>query len=199
MRRSLGVIAICLISSTAFAADWYGPTAGGYGGGPKKLVCPPHAIMVGVSGRLGAYIDRLQIVCRDLREVRDPDGSVRIQTPGPPYDAGGHMGYSTGGQPYSQRLCSNDPYPRPAGARIAAINFVDYGRSQALNFITMQCAELWQGHSTHHNAGMGTADGIRPFWLQCPQGLWLRGVYGRSGQFVDQLGPVCGPLDPYRL
>ncbi len=190
-----------LISSTALAGDWYGPTFGGNGGRPRQVSCGPNGVLIGFTGRLGAYIDQLEIICRTVKLVRNEQGNVEVRTPDPPYPGGpsGTMGTSTGGQYFWPSYCNNDPYPRPVGSRYAAITFVAYGRSMALNSITLECQELWQSHNTNHFAGIGNTNGIRPIWLQCPQNQWLKGLYGRSGLFVDRIGPVCGPLNPVRL
>lgn len=87
---AMGCAALCLIVVDAGAIEFSSPTYGGNGGTPYNLDCGNGAVMVGVQGKAGQWIDSVMVVCQQVKS----DGNLGNRfTKGP---AGGNGGVVTG-------------------------------------------------------------------------------------------------------
>jgi hypothetical protein len=87
---SLAAFAAMLGAAPPAAADFTSPTVGGTGGSVFNLFCGPGAVLVGISGKWGMFLDSLSITCRTVRA----DGTLGDAfTKGPAGGGGGdHAG-----------------------------------------------------------------------------------------------------------
>jgi hypothetical protein len=73
---------ICIrFTSVNGMAIWRGDPAqgqniGGQGGEPFQRICPRDQVVVGMRGRAGFYVDRLQIACRAVTDHGQPTGAT---------------------------------------------------------------------------------------------------------------------------
>ena len=106
-------------------AVWYGDATvqgdsiGGQGGEPFQRVCPRNQFVVGMRGRAGFYVDRLQLACRAVTDKGHPTGAITWLPA-----VGGN-----GGNPFGPLTCAGN----------AAVQFL-FGRGGLyVDSISMEC------------------------------------------------------------
>jgi len=92
------ILALLLLSPETALAAFVNPAIGGSGGNTNyNLDCGPNAVMVGINGKYGSWIDSMSVVCRGI----NADGSLgNMRTLGP---TGG-----TGGNNIANSVCAAD-------------------------------------------------------------------------------------------
>jgi hypothetical protein len=164
---------------------------GGVGGSPFRAMCPYGTFLSGIAGRAGAFVDRLQLVCAqvlgspfrlDIGTVQP--GTIGLSRGGHTFDKECPRGYGIRGthwfmtrsdRPFLSHFdfdCASYEHPTDPTVRIALNTSTDEG-CPAVSFIC--------------KFGVGLD------WTFCPGDQFAVGLYGRSGDFVDRIGLVCGP------
>lgn len=167
---------------------------GGPGGGQFVLMCPRDSFLVGSLMRRGTVIDYYEPICAYVQ----PNGAT-----GPhfgPFSGNRGTGGSGGGldgrecapgyvvsglnvyrATSDSTICGLTGYSERSGWM--ACNMLHSCRRVAAPFDTRTAGgEIYNGASSPMVGD-----------LNCPPGQWAMGVYGRSGIYVDSIGPVCGP------
>lgn len=149
------------------------PVGGGHGAAFEAL-CPADRSGVyglGFTASSGG-VSQISFVCR-----ASPNG--------PAGSAGGHLG--SPGTPVN-RAC---PVGKVAVGIAGAMSVDDIGS------LTLLCAEEArvrnnQTYTAQPATPFASVNGMHAFLRQCPQGMWMRGVYGRTDNLsTDQLRVVC--------
>lgn len=167
------------------------PDMGGPGGSPYRVLCPSGTYLSGIAGRAGAFVDRLQLVCAPL--LRFPFhldiGTVQPQT----------IGLSRGGHTF-QKDC-------PRGYAIRGTHwFMTRSDRPVLSHFDFECVSYEHPTDPTVRVSLTTSPdegcpwgsvictfGVGMDWTFCPGDQLAVGLYGRSGDFVDRIGLVCGP------
>ncbi len=157
------------------------------GGMPFLDLCPDDEAVVGLQGNLSAHempalvLGAIQATCASM--AADPSSGQVTTTPGAVL---GVQGTSAAGA-WTQTC--------PAGQVV--VGFV--GRSGvAVDRAAFECASLTVNLETG-SFSMGPlvalpaagGDGGQPFQSECPVGQLARGLVGRSGTWIDELGLAC--------
>lgn len=172
---------IALVAAAAAAAfalvEYEFPLHGGTGGtGSYDLTCGDGAVLVGVTGRRGQWLDQLRARC--VRVAVDGSWSGAPFTQG---TAGGTTGTAFG------------PLDCPAGSAVASVR----GRhGWYIHELSLACYDLAAGASINGNAvrtlTAGASGGDRTWsWELCPGAKPAKGFRGRDGAFVDRIQLVC--------
>jgi hypothetical protein len=144
---------------------------GGLGGAPYELACPGGQVAFGINLRAGAEIDSVGLACRA------PFGTLTSDT----FSVGGG-----GGGPVRLECL--------AGEVLVGM----HGRAgKRVDHIGPVCATVDEVRNNGTNAfrdpGAGGGGGVA--WdRQCPPGMAVRGLRGRSGQKIDQMEMDCQAL-----
>src|SRR5262245_44021663 len=168
------------------------PIRGNGRGSPFNISCgdawAPHApgtarrFMIGLNGRIGGWIDRLEPLCADWFLADQ-------KFLGEPGGGNGSAGLSNGGAP--QKLsCKADEF-------IDRIDFVDTkgdGPSPVIMAIAFRCVTLQLAERRWIRFGSTVSFVQSPFSTECPRGEVAVGLRGRHGTYIDALGLVCEPL-----
>lgn len=188
-KKSAGALCISIVALTAFsfavqAGSANLPTHGGNGGDDFSIDCGDDAVLVGVSGRKGSWIDRISARCVKVamdgkwlgsvfsRGQAGGDGGNSFTFDCPRDSAIGEMGGRYGW--YINRLIlncipasisTNQPAAEPTWNQVSATDSLDVSSSQ-------QGPTAWNTD-------------------KCPNSKPGRGFRGRSGNYVDSIGIVC--------
>src|SRR5262245_17331971 len=114
---------VVLALTTPANADLEMPIRGGDGGAPfGPYVCPPGQWVVGVSGKTGAWVDYMRMICGDAAGNRDTDSHA--------------MGNGGGGTSASATC--------PTGSAVYMIGFntVDFHGTQIFNKVRIHCRRI---------------------------------------------------------
>lgn len=153
------------------------PAEGGTGNKARPVECGDNEYLVGFSGGIGLWIDRIQPLCATVL----PDGRR-----GPiNYDivvSGG-----TGGSP-AEFTC-------PADSFVSATRFFMFSaKTQAVSHIALTCYRPLDGQFTPNAATFGSTKGITPRTHTCPYGEIGTGINVRYGLHVNAFGLICDTL-----
>lgn len=183
------LLGVFVLSSPTFAMQT--ELLGGGGGTPFIAPCPQGFYLVGLTGRTGAWVDRISPVCAPWLGAQHTFG---------PTTTGQVHGSSNGGQPVL-RVC-------PIGAAIARWE-TSYTRTNqsSIGFvasITATCLSIErpstgqiilvgspaEEHGPLHAPAQFNVTGVP---ATCPADKIGIGIHGRAGLFVDRIGLICGP------
>jgi hypothetical protein len=173
------------------------PTFGGNGGSPFRAVCPGNSFLAGFDGHVGAFIDHLRLVC-----VRWDRFTSRLGRPGvyPP-----QIGLSNGGAP-QQGVCNYNSGYVVVGMSVSTLA----SDNRLAQMLALRCdyfnppirAQFVTGFADASFGTLGPAPslfqesaGMQDYMRLCPNGQVAKGVYGRSGLFIDRIGLVCASTD----
>ena len=165
---------------------------GGAGGGGFITFCPPGQYLVGFDARAGAWVDNLGGLCATY-DVQSGalDGVTPLSRQG-----------GSGGAHVDPVKCSSRTQ---AIARIQF--FMTIGTGGGEGFVELPLAELPEGSAAGAKIGRRksrlTRKAVPPTkpmatvatTCRLVRGQLAIGIQGRSGQFVDALGLICGPRD----
>lgn len=189
----VGFAFVC--SDLALATDL--PVYGGPGGNEFRAECPKGSYLVGLTGRTGAWVNRIAPICAPWLR-----GSQTLGAP----SIGQSFGMSGGGQEH-QAICT-----RSGDNRLAIQSWwIHLLRSDNhyVQFIQVYCDSLptplpptnWGprldfGTKPNDSEEMITYGpfGSQPPFQACPAGEAAVGIHVRAGRFVDAIGLVCGPI-----
>ena len=182
-RGGSALLAVVLALATPVQAETLIPAAGGGGGGPFVARCPGNESLSGLLLRSGSWVDAVQAEC-------SASASVDINAPaiaGDMVDGGGGGG---GGR---------KDLPCNFNMRVWALD-VGHGmvtdHTRAVTAIGLVCGRA-DGRGTTRVADSAFFPPEKPKnrleRLSCPPGQVAIGIHGRSGQWVDALGLICGP------
>jgi hypothetical protein len=169
-----------LHASPLAAAEFVSPAAGGGGGDTYSLSCGADAVLTGVSGKWGAWLDSFGITCRRI----DADGSLGAAfTRGP---VGG-----TGGDTVGTADC-------PANQ---VVNSVWFTTGTYVNEITILCGPWSAAERTvvpatlqdERDAAIGKDQAFTNLSrVACPaDGRPAKGFRGKQDLYVDSIALVC--------
>jgi len=164
---------------------------GGPGGAPFSMTCGPGQYVVGFYARAGAWVDGIGLICAPYTAATGKLG------------AGSRKGYA-GGRTGAEQEVSCAPGQPVTG--IALVHTRGNGlKRQYVNTVAVSCArdqprtrcistgEGCGGILERESVGMVGSD-PRPYdVLNCPAHEIATGIQGRSGNFVDAIGLICGP------
>lgn len=158
---------------------------GGSGGSPFVADCGTDSVLVGIKGRAGLLLDRIQAEC--VRVNNQGKWGGNFFTKGP---FGGH-----GGAPFAFRCPQNSAVRRAT---------VTYGPVPYIVSISVGCSDLNSdgtvsaifvgGSATYGPQGavnVATTPGRQSKVFECPSGTPMSGIRGRAATYVDRFGVFC--------
>lgn len=178
MRIRLVVTCIVLCSAVwapLAGAAYTTPTAGGAGGSAFTISCPEWKVLVGVRGRHGIYLDRIEPIC----VILTASGTWREA----PVTEGGVAGGS-GGQYFEIRCPMNQAVSGIQGFAGAFINQL------RLRCRPLGADKLLTGTSSLQDYVAGGSGGAA-YSRNCNNRLPGHGFTGRAGSYIDRLALVC--------
>ncbi|MGO1071116.1 hypothetical protein [Lysobacter sp. CA199] len=177
--------------ATGLAMAHCAPAA--YGAVPYRIECPDQQVVVGFTGRVGAWVDHIAPLCAGW--------DANAQRLGPAV-AQPRVGESGGGDAASRRC--------PDGMAVGADYRIAYARDpRVLHSIEFTCVPV-DGSSGNRVARSFGSDSeiskppLIPIPItesgrgvvvenRCADGQLFSGIAGSSGLYVDHLLPICGP------
>lgn len=159
---------------------------GGGGGGHFVEECPEGEVIIGLVGRAGVYVDRIQVQCGIIELTSSEPATFEVSL------EPGTMLEHHGGDGGSEFSLACEP-----GQAVVGFS----GRSgKYLDRISLRCAPVMMtddmalgfGETVDTDSKGGGGGG--EFSLDCPAGEVATIAQGRSGKFVDALGLTCRPL-----
>ena len=185
----------CAACSVPVALDGATLTAqqGGTGGTPYTDTCPGNEVIIGYQGFLTPasvgliLVGGIQAVCADL--VTSGSAPVQITT-------------SVGATLPIRGMSQDSPWTQTCPANEVVVGFSGQSGDD-LDQVAFECAP-WFVSGSNDDAGGALSigsidtfppsggDGGMPFEVACPPGQMARGDNGRSGQWIDAFGLVCG-------
>ena len=156
---------------------------GGSGGESFDVDCGVDSVLVGLTGRSGAWLDQIQAICVQVDESGKWIGSpTKISTP-----KGGD-----GGLAFSQQC---EEHHAVAGISGGVID-------EQTTSLQTHCRRLLNANSTTGNliGVTGTAGGAPDdgniLSVQCSETAVAKGIHGKSANFLDNLGLNCAENQP---
>ncbi|MEX1362213.1 MAG: DUF4215 domain-containing protein [Nannocystaceae bacterium] len=191
-----GCQANCQLGPTGLQIDYYSstplPLRGGGGGGAFEEECPEGEVVIGVMGRAGAYVDRVQVQCGSVELTSSETGSIQVSVePGgtmTPQGGGGGGDFSLGCEPgqvvvgFGGRSGS---YLDQLSLRCAPVLVLDDPQAGAMSI----------GFGAAVNTESAGGGGGGSFIAECPVGEVATIARGRAGNFLDAFGLSCRPLE----
>jgi hypothetical protein len=153
------------------------PAHGGSGGNSFSLDCGDDKVLIGVRGRKGDWLDRLQAVCT---KISTPNNVV-VNWVG---DLSTTQTVGGGGDSFAVNC------PRNMAVKGISGRFGSY-----VNRLVLRCRPLgvapFPGQFPNLNVS-GSQSGDQSFNVEfCPNGKPARGFHGRTGGYVDRAGLIC--------
>lgn len=180
MTRSLSiavsVLALGLLASPA-AADppaYTGEPIGGPGDIQNTIVCPPGQYLKGLRGRTGDWVDRLTIICTQLKPGGIVGGSKSTESVG-----------GNGGSDDLPALC-------PASIAYSIIEYLTPD-SRMVRGVRLLCGDPPTHKSTGH-VTFGPGYTGQQWKSSCPQGMAAVGIAAHWGTHVNAVAIACNPL-----
>lgn len=160
---------------------------GGNGGSDFGAECDDNEVIIGMRGRSGARVDRIQPQCGKLAMSISESGELQIEV-----EATEFLGqYGGGGGTEFQLECRDNEIVVGLGGRSGAE--LDRLRLACapLTFVYDQEGAILVTHGeVEHTFAVG-GDGGSSFDSTCPAGQVATRAFGRSGARVDRLGLTC--------
>ena len=181
-------------SGITFGALQAGTEFGGTGGSPFSLACPAGQVMVGIAGRSGSRVDRIQPLCAALSFEVDASGSpehvyrVRRGTVSAGAVAGG-----TGGTAFSD-LCPGERVVVGIRVRHAAEVDLIQAVCGALTIARGGGGWLMSVSSPVDTPSRGGGGGNASAFSCASGGAGTR-LHGRAGARIDRLAMDCTSVD----
>ncbi len=176
---SLALIVVILMAASIGIANaqFRGPVYGGGGGEPYEATCGPGGVLIGFTARSGAWLDSVQLICRRIAA----DGRL-----GDIYTAGKVGG--DGGEQGSPNMC-----PDGFVGMSLQVENGRYVNGLILGCLRWNAAERKiQDDPRHPSIQVRGGDRATGHALTaCPNGWAVKGIYGKAGQYVDNVGVVC--------
>jgi hypothetical protein len=183
-RLSTAVAAgLLAITSIAFAALEYTPYAGGSNGTSYTLSCGANGALVGIKGKAGSFVDRVQGICAQINYDGSWQGSTWTTNA-----AGG-----PGGTSYSL-ICPTGHAVRELVGR--AGSYIDH--------LGVTCGKLVEdgklyGGYTNTGSSVGGLGGKDPYTLICPNSKPAQLIRGRASTWVDSISLGCDTVNTQRV
>jgi len=157
-------------------------TAGGTGGAAYTLKCPEGQVLTGLGAHYGAWVDYITAYCRSVDVSTGSTGSTKTST------------QSTGqihlGTTWHVREC-------PAGF---AVKSFEGKAGWYVNHIELTCHRLGASGRTQAESRdlgyLGSFEGTSYSPRSCGSAQPAIGVYGKSGEYIDSFGLICGYIMP---
>ncbi len=181
-------------SGLSFGAIQQGTEFGGTGGSPFGLQCPAGRILVGLAGRSGGRVDRIQPLCAPIVFEEDASGSpehvyrVRRGT----VSAGGSAGGSGGSAFYD--LCPGDRVVVGIGVRHASEIDLVQARCGILSIARVGADWAMSVSGVVDTPARGGGGGNASSFTCAGTGVGSR-LYGRAAARVDRLAMECTSVD----
>jgi hypothetical protein len=174
LAAGVAAVALLTVSNPAPARTIF-PIKGGSGDAGFQDRCPANQYLIGLAGRAGLFVDRVQIICSPIL----PDGTHGTAYYGPPH--GG-----TGGA--AQEFSCN------ANAFVSGVQFYYYQAHPKVFDVQLSCRTM-QGQGTTLNfgspQGVSFVNDNTAESQQCASDELASGLAGRYGTNVNALGLLC--------
>jgi hypothetical protein len=166
----------CLLPFTAEAKLSYSSYAGGNGGTKSfSLLCKEGRALIGIKGRSGWYVDRIEGICARFDEIL---AASSVQTTGATGGTGGTSSYE---------------FRCPSGQVVVGL----FGRSAWwIDKIGIKCGRLTaeglvEPYSVTLDFFSAGGTGGSSFNRTCPDNKPAVGIEGRSGWYIDKIRLAC--------
>jgi hypothetical protein len=191
---AVGLVLTSILTSAPTRAEPFNApvSVGGNGGEFFRFICPNRAFLVGLSGRTGAFVDHIKMICATWNPATN-----RLSEP---FVDNRQIGTSNGG---GQREIRCNQGPLAARDSVIGQMFLSSTLRGDVpvpfvidDTLTMFCFSKASPTTPvfDRKFGTGTDDG-RPErargFTECPGTNQAVGLYGQRGQFIDRLGLVC--------
>ncbi len=174
---AIAITALSYFSSHPANAKTIFPAAGGAGDRSASLECPKGQYLVGFSGRVGAWIDKIQPICAEVLA----SGAWGHKTSDMPAKGG------RGGTP-SRFDCSEGSY-------ISSTKANTISGKQIAN-VEFKCYTPSNGAFAKDYRRFGGEGAYTPAKEQgCPSGEMAKGMSLRYGQHVNAFGLICAKFN----
>lgn len=189
---SLGAVLGMALATPATAQERVDSAiGGGEGGSYFEFVCPSGQLLVGLHGSAGMLVDAVRAVCARV----DAAGAITEAAPAGPVFGGPRPFDKAAECPnrYAIRaltIWQSEKYPYVGAIRITChevARVVDGGRTSVElrgtgNLIDHDPNGIWVGGKRGYQEDSS-----------CPDSLYAIGIRGRSSEYLDAIGLVCGP------
>jgi hypothetical protein len=186
MQRLCALGLLSLVMATSAAAKNF-PVQGGHGEHSIVVGCTRGEYMIGFTGRIGSWIDRIGPVCAPLLP------SMAVGEKRVPATYGGN-----GGEPSAMTCETDEVLQGIAADRLSA-------RPDTLQSVKLLCGstngsyQIWHGEPGEGGgfSASWNRDGSYALVLNqtCPKGEWAWAIGIRYGQYVTALGLMCRKPD----
>lgn len=163
------------------------------GGEYSRSECPKGSYLVGLKGRVGAWVDRIASVCAPWLLDQQTFGRTSV---------GPFIGTSGGGQETSRGCWGSGVRNSAIQSWTLDFEFIKTESKLVLEFIQAHCMSLspsadkgrlvFGSGNTYHQKMQGPYEGPPPNQA-CPAGELAVGIHGHGGPFVYFIGLICGP------
>jgi hypothetical protein len=173
-------VTLALGSAIPAASKTVFPSQGSGGDRTDTDMCPQGQYLAGFAGRVGSWIDQIQIICA----AQKPDGS---------FAAPNHYGPVRGGNSGSpqEKSCGD-------GSVIKSMAFVYTEQFRQVKWVDMKCFNPTsrQESKISFDAAPDFGDASQQYnnLQECPNGEMAQGVNISSGRHVNGMGLICDRL-----
>jgi hypothetical protein len=153
---------------------------GGRGDAHADVKCPDHQFLVGLTVKVGDWVDQMSITCAPL----DSNGATGPHSPGKDQKGGTAFGGTGGGQP-KETTCAPDEV-------IMGVGLLMTPQNRQVRLFRFNCASMKK--PTRHDLDIGnTTHGAPSNQRQdCPADEAVTGIKINYGHHVNAIGLMCG-------
>jgi hypothetical protein len=187
-RTAFDVALLAAVGAVVFSGSAWSqlelPIQGGNGGGIFRVTCPVNTFMIGIEGNAGRIVDHMRLVCAPFTKTENGKNFKADQTK--LFNQGEIIGESQGGA-FNQAICRNGGF-----VKTIKFNTAFFEDKHLLEHVRITCKDAGAAESTHRFGFFES--GGQPATQTCPPNMWLVGLRGRRGSFVDAIGAVCAVM-----
>ena len=137
-----------------------------------------------LEGNTGAIIDHMRVLCAPFLPAQGGPNFKADQSR--IINQGEIIGESGGGGSQSS-ICRNGGF-----VKTIKFNTAFFEEKHLLEHVRLTCKDAGAAESTHLFSRFES--GGQPATQTCPPNMWLVGLRGRRGSFVDAIGAVCAVM-----
>lgn len=158
---------------------------GAKGGDPFQIICPANNFVVGVTGRAGGVIEKVQLLCAPFSPARPVANNTNFSA-GKRFEQGSWMGAGQGGSSQTTSCTTGTGFVKEIRFNTAVFNGFTL-----IEHIQLECSDRG-GHASTKTFGRAARGA--PFRQRCGGNDFVVGFHGRVGLHLDALGVVCAPM-----